>query len=144
MSSLEKDLLQRQFIRSTPRPLQTRSRIAFNSRFKKDYSPLHYKQYFDESRDLKTANGESFRVYVSGFNNQSPDIPLLLLLHGGGYSGLTWSLFTKYLTNLCLCKVAAIDLRGHGCTLTCNDHDLSIDTLCHDIGNVFKGKFILL
>lgn len=144
MSSLAKEVLQKQLNRSTPRPLSNKPRIAINSKYKKNYTPLSYKGYFTEARDLITENGDSFRVYLSGFNNPSVEVPILLLLHGGGYSALTWSLFTKELTELSVCKIAAIDLRGHGSTITSNDEDLSIDTLCNDVGNVFKGYILYI
>ena len=53
----------------------------------RDYSPLAWNAYFAESRDIHV-DGETFRVYESGSEG-----PLLLLLHGGGFSALTWSLF---------------------------------------------------
>lgn len=72
------------------------------------------------------------------------------MLHGGGYSALTWAEFTvgiiiinyikskiipisymfqKSLMTMVVCKVMAIDLRGHGDTQTSNEEDLSADTL---------------
>jgi protein phosphatase methylesterase 1 len=35
-------------------------------------------------------------------------------LHGGGYSGLSWSLFVREITEIIECQCIAIDLRGHG------------------------------
>lgn len=40
--------------------------------------------------------------------------PLLLLLHGGGHSALSWAVFTQAVTKLCTCQVLAFDMRGHG------------------------------
>jgi len=66
---------------------------------------------------------------------------LLLLLHGGGHSALTWSVFTKSVTGICHCQVLAIDLRGHGDTTTENDSDLSVDTLSKDVGDIVKEMY---
>jgi len=48
-------------------------------------------------------------VYRSGDQG-----PLLLLLHGGGHSALSWAVFTQAVTKLCTCQVLAFDMRGHG------------------------------
>uniref|UniRef100_A0A8B9KQS0 protein phosphatase methylesterase-1 n=1 Tax=Astyanax mexicanus TaxID=7994 RepID=A0A8B9KQS0_ASTMX len=50
-----------------------------------------------------------FRVYKSG-----QDGPLLVLLHGGGHSALSWAVFTAAMTSRVTCRVLAMDLRGHG------------------------------
>jgi len=39
---------------------------------------------------------------------------LVLLLHGGGYSALTWSLAAEQLYGMAECRIAAVDFRGHG------------------------------
>lgn len=72
-----------------------------------------------------------FRVYLSGYEG-----PVLLLLHGGGHSALSWSVFTKSINRICHCQVVAIDLRGHGDSKTENDLDLSADTLAKDVGKI--------
>lgn len=41
-----------------------------------------------EAQDI-TIDSNTFRVYLSGTEG-----PVLALLHGGGYSALTWALFT--------------------------------------------------
>lgn len=86
--------------------------------------------------------GDTFRVYLAGYkdaDNDSFNTPTLVLLHGGGYSALTWAVFTKEVRHLCRCNVLAIDLRGHGCTKTSDDEDLSAETLVKDVGAVIKG-----
>ena len=112
----------------------------------KDYSPLSWKDYFDTYQDIEIPEiSSTFRVYQSGFNDEKidgnktfkyQDKPLLVLLHGGGYSGLSWATFVKELRELVFVKVAAIDIRGHGSTKTNNDEDLSIETLARDVGLV--------
>lgn len=47
--------------------------------------------YFLEKKDIEIDRG-TFRVYFSKPPIQNG--PVLLLLHGGGFSALTWSLFT--------------------------------------------------
>lgn len=53
-----------------------------------DYSPVSWSKYWDKCEDIEISKGDIFRVYHKGTIG-----PLLLLLHGGGYSALTWSLF---------------------------------------------------
>lgn len=93
----------------------------------RDYSPVKWEPYFDESKDIAIGDN-SFHVYTKGTEG-----PTLVLLHGGGYSGLTWAEFTKSIMTMVVCKVVAIDLRGHGDTSTTNEDDLSVDTLAADV-----------
>lgn len=52
--------------------------------------------YFADKRDVKIDEQNVFRVYLSKAVEQN--CPLIVLLHGGGYSGLTWSHFTVFYT----------------------------------------------
>lgn len=106
----------------------------------KDYSPLCWQSYFDDIVEFIVPNSnDTFRVYVSSFDDADyANKPLLLLLHGGGYSGLSWAVFVKSLLETCHCKVAAIDLRGHGSSKTDDDEDLSIKTLSTDVGHIYQ------
>lgn len=81
-----------------------------------------------------------FRVYLNGFKGESNG-PCLVLIHGGGYSALTWSLFVRSLKEICDCRVVAIDLRGHGSTQTDDDYNLSLNRLVDDIYNVLVCLF---
>ncbi|XP_016104989.1 protein phosphatase methylesterase 1-like [Sinocyclocheilus grahami] len=59
---------------------------------KRDYSPVSWSEYFEMMDDVVIGSGETkdvFRVYKSG-----QDGPLLVLLHGGGHSALSWAVFT--------------------------------------------------
>ena len=47
--------------------------------------------------------------------------PVMLLLHGGGHSALSWAVFTHEIAALCDVHVVAFDFRGHGGTHTEND-----------------------
>lgn len=88
------------------------------------YTPLPWTNHFDGCNDIEVQSGVSFRVYHKGSVG-----PVVFLLHGGGHSAISWSLFTSSLTVSCECQVVAMDIRGHGCTMTDNDNDLSIETL---------------
>ncbi|KAJ8983892.1 hypothetical protein NQ317_000928 [Molorchus minor] len=92
-----------------------------------NFTPIKWSEYFDKEEKIETARGK-FHVYSKG--NEGP---ILLCLHGGGYSGLTWALFAVEISNLIHCQVVAVDGRGHGHTNTENDYDLSLDTLAKDI-----------
>ncbi|KAG2899092.1 hypothetical protein PC116_g16928 [Phytophthora cactorum] len=82
-------------------------------------------KYFDSKEDLELHNGDTFRVYRAG--SQGPHV---VLLHGGGYTSMTWCLVTAMLKKTC--TLHAFDLRGHGQTHTAQDDDLSIVTLVQD------------
>lgn len=97
------------------------------------YTPLPWNQYFDSCEDVKISEGNVFRVYRSGKTG-----PLLILLHGGGYNGLTWALFSVNIIQTVECQVAAIDMRSHGNSVTTDDNDLSAETLSNDIINIIK------
>ena len=57
----------------------------------------------------------------------------VLLLHGGGYSALTWSLLAKELGALADCALVAVDLRGHGETEV-------LDPICNCCNIVTLGR----
>ncbi|EEY62129.1 protein phosphatase methylesterase, putative [Phytophthora infestans T30-4] len=82
-------------------------------------------KYFDYKEDLALRNGDTFRLYRAG--TQGPHV---VLLHGGGYTSMTWCLVTAMLKETC--TLYAFDLRGHGQTNTTHDDDLSINTLVQD------------
>ncbi|KAG6622350.1 Protein phosphatase methylesterase [Phytophthora cinnamomi] len=89
-----------------------------------DYEGV-WAKYFDAKEDLVLPNADTFRVYRAG--SQGPHV---VLLHGGGYTSMTWCLVTAMLKETC--TVHAFDLRGHGQTHTTQDDDLSIETLVQD------------
>ncbi|KAM4546942.1 protein phosphatase methylesterase 1 isoform 2-T2 [Fundulus diaphanus] len=74
-----------------------------------------------------------FRVYCSGSSG-----PVLLLLHGGGHSALSWAVFTAVICSRISCRVVAMDLRAHGDTKVRNPEDLSADTMAKDVGKVVE------
>lgn len=103
---------------------------------KKDYSPLHWDKYFKSKQDVRTACGDTFRVYECGQEG-----PVLFFLHGGGFSALSWALLSAEVTALVKCRCIAVDLRGHGDTVTSDDTDLSAERMSSDVGEVVSTLF---
>ncbi|XP_068211561.1 protein phosphatase methylesterase 1 [Palaemon carinicauda] len=103
---------------------------------RRDYNPVSWNQYWDTCEAVKIDSDDVFQVYRRGTSG-----PLLLLLHGGGYSALTWSLFAESVSEMVECQVMAFDQRGHGDTRTVNDCDLSADTLVGDVGRVLEAVY---
>lgn len=52
-----------------------------------------WNENFDEKQDVVLDNEHTFRVYFSHRDKDNKK-PLIVLLHGGGYSALTWAHFT--------------------------------------------------
>ncbi|XP_038675125.1 protein phosphatase methylesterase 1 isoform X3 [Scyliorhinus canicula] len=103
---------------------------------KRDFSPVAWNHYFETMEDIEIANGaseDSFRIYKSG-----SDGPVLLLLHGGGHSALSWAVFTSMIISRVHCRVVAVDLRSHGDTKVKNSDDLSAETMSRDVGNIVE------
>ncbi|KAG7471285.1 hypothetical protein MATL_G00122640 [Megalops atlanticus] len=78
----------------------------------------------------------TFRIYSSGSYG-----PVLLLLHGGGHSALSWAVFTAVICTRINCRVVAVDLRGHGDTKVKNCEDLSAETMAKDVGKVVEALY---
>ncbi|XP_056267661.1 protein phosphatase methylesterase 1 isoform X2 [Pseudoliparis swirei] len=124
-----------------PRPpmaggFQSSSKMKMGPGRKRDFSPLSWSQYFEtmEYVEVENENGKDiFRVYCSGAHG-----PVLLLLHGGGHSALSWAVFTAVIFSRINCRVVAMDLRAHGDTKVKNPDDLSADTMAKDIGKVVE------
>ncbi|XP_055593523.1 protein phosphatase methylesterase 1 [Uranotaenia lowii] len=103
-----------------------------------DYNPVMWSDYFKEQQNVETAQGK-FRVYLS-----EPPVeagPVLVMLHGGGFSALTWALFSSEITKLIHCQCLAIDIRGHGDTSTDDEEDLSAPTLAKDVGDIIQSMY---
>ncbi|XP_072040987.1 protein phosphatase methylesterase 1-like [Amphiura filiformis] len=105
-------------------------------RRKRDFTPTPWQEYFETCEDVKVDECNIFRVYKSGHEG-----PVLLFLHGGGHSGLSWAVLSSIVSKLVKCRIVAIDLRGHGDTKTANEEDLSAETLSSDIGNVISSLY---
>ena len=69
-----------------------------------DYSPLSWRGYFDQMEDVVVGaadSSDSFRVYKAGTGG-----PVLVLLHGGGHSALSWAVCTVSHTHQILYHIA--------------------------------------
>ena len=80
-------------------------------RYVRDYAPLQWDNYFQRKIQIQTEEGDTFRVYESGEEG-----PVLVLLHGGGFSGLTWALMAKEVSSKVKCR------SGKFCNSFCLDH----------------------
>ncbi|XP_059613015.1 protein phosphatase methylesterase 1 [Phlebotomus argentipes] len=134
MSSLQKSIM-----KSRLPPIPSASKISKldGSRrgFQKNYSPKQWHEYFKE-REMVSVDENKFCVYRSAEPAQKG--PLIVLLHGGGFSALTWALFSTEITSMIHCQCLAMDLRGHGDTETTDDWDLSATTLATDVARVLS------
>uniref|UniRef100_A0A158R4K3 Protein phosphatase methylesterase 1 n=1 Tax=Syphacia muris TaxID=451379 RepID=A0A158R4K3_9BILA len=97
-----------------------------------DYSPLQWDTFFDSKKSIKIGD-DTFCVYLKGDSG-----PIFYLLHGGGYSGLTWACFTEILCKEVNCRVIAPDLRGHGETCCADEKDLSIERQVEDVVKIHE------
>lgn len=134
MSSLQKQLLTKGKLPPMPPVGTGDGRRAFGRR--RNYVPTSWNKYYETQEDVTISEGNIFRVYRIGNSG-----PLLVLLHGGGYSGLTWSLMAANIKTLVECQILAVDLRGHGNTITTDDEDLSANTMSNDVGSVLKTMY---
>ncbi|XP_059819918.1 protein phosphatase methylesterase 1 isoform X2 [Hypanus sabinus] len=119
--------------------LQTGSKMRMGPGRKRDFSPVPWNHYFETMEDIIVTRGtskDSFRIYKSG-----SDGPVLLLLHGGGHSALSWAVFSSMIISRVKCRVVAVDLRGHGDTKVVNSEDLSAETMSRDIGDIIDTLY---
>lgn len=122
-----------------PGGLQSGSKMKMGPGRKRDFTPLSWSQYFETMEDVEVENDNGkdiFRIYCSGAHG-----PVLLLLHGGGHSALSWAVFTAVICNRISCRVVAMDLRAHGDSNAKNSEDLSADTMAKDVGEVVKSLY---
>ncbi|XP_078171869.1 esterase/lipase/thioesterase family protein isoform X2 [Carex rostrata] len=99
------------------------------------YSPLDWQGFFDKEEDITIpGTNDVFHIYTAGSEG-----PVVLCLHGGGYSGLSFGLAASKIKEKA--RVVAMDLRGHGKSSSDNDLDLSIETLCNDVIALIKAMY---
>lgn len=118
---------------SSPLPSDTTASAAKRMQRNKprEYSVIPWSNYWDRYEDVVVEPSSTFRVYVKGSSG-----PAFFFLHGGGFSGLSWSLLSSILVKQIRCQCYAVDIRGHGDSHTPNDEDLSVDTLSNDIKHI--------
>lgn len=140
-------------------------RLGAKCQAQRDFNPIPWTDYFDEAHDVRVEPNSSFRVYLRNFRspyapernfgdkskpgdnegmtetdfNGYSQYPTLVMLHGGGYSGLTWAQFTSHIEKECLCRLIAIDLRSHGDTKTDDDDKMDCETLVDDVIQVIEA-----
>lgn len=92
-------------------PMESKSHGSKSAlqRNKRDYTVIPWTNYFDTCSDIVTENNNRFRVYIKGDSG-----PVFFFLHGGGFSGLSWSLLSSRLVSKLQCRCYSIDIRGHG------------------------------
>ena len=117
-----------------------------NSKRSRDYSALSWVKYFSYRSVIETNEGKNnFVVYtresqkIANAEMEKSKVPVILLLHGGGFSALTWSLLVANITTRVNCRAVAVDLRGHGDTVTDDDDDLSAESMAADVVDVIQG-----
>ena len=115
MSDLQRKLLGK----SIPRGLPPRPGLGSGARGgrsrggyggKRSYTGVSWRKYWRRKEIVQTEAG-NFCVYHGGSESSSVSV---CLLHGAGYSGLTWSVMAEHLATLADCRLLALDLRGHG------------------------------
>ncbi|XP_017840598.2 protein phosphatase methylesterase 1 [Drosophila busckii] len=135
--------LQRTILKSKLPPTIPGGRIGRADSFKKsrirDYKPCMWNEFFAEKEDIVVDEQRTFRIY----RTKKPEKPgpTLLLLHGGGYSALTWAHFCSEVTSMIHSQCLCIDLRGHGDSKVDDEDDLSADTLSKDIGDLLTKLY---
>ncbi|XP_012501026.1 PREDICTED: protein phosphatase methylesterase 1 [Propithecus coquereli] len=143
MSALEKSMHLGRLPSRPPLPgsggSQSGAKMRMGPGRKRDFSPVPWSQYFESMEDVEVENEtgkDTFRVYKSGSEG-----PVLLLLHGGGHSALSWAVFTAAIISRVQCRIVALDLRSHGETKVKNSEDLSAETMAKDVGNVVEAMY---
>lgn len=139
MSALQKSIMKNKLPPRIPRTSGVSKLAPFSGGRRKDYTPVSWKNYYEKYVDIDTEEGV-FRVYLSP-EPDHPQRPRIVALHGGGYSALSWSLFTEEITNMIHCQVVAIDVRGHGETKAKDSDDLSIETLVKDVEQILHKLY---
>uniref|UniRef100_A0A3Q1B3S4 Protein phosphatase methylesterase 1 n=1 Tax=Amphiprion ocellaris TaxID=80972 RepID=A0A3Q1B3S4_AMPOC len=118
---------------------QSSSKMKMGPGRKRDFSPLPWSQYFETMEDIEVENENGKDISLTAAPVRQEEIPhegligshgpVLLLLHGGGHSALSWAVFT----------VSVIIITSD--TKVKNPEDLSADTMAKDIGKVVEALY---
>lgn len=105
---------------------------------RKSHEPSNWWSYYRQCYHVKIRNGDALGLWTShsvadtdssDLPTSSEDLPFVLMLHGGGYSGLTWAPMIDELSRLVEAEYGSLDLRGHGESECGDEKDLSLDIL---------------
>uniref|UniRef100_A0A1I8IIP4 Protein phosphatase methylesterase 1 n=1 Tax=Macrostomum lignano TaxID=282301 RepID=A0A1I8IIP4_9PLAT len=99
--------------------------------------------YVKETRPEDAANAAHNDMPASPGGISAPPVqspPLVFLLHGGGFSGLSWAAMSASLVGKVVCRCVSFDIRGHGDKDDGrhNDMDFSLDALTNDAASVLN------
>mmetsp|Transcript_3293 Transcript_3293/g.11942 ORF Transcript_3293/g.11942 Transcript_3293/m.11942 type:complete len:420 (+) Transcript_3293:119-1378(+) len=126
---------------ASSRPVAVRGVAAADAKFKEPPPALAlppWDAYFERRYYVPLSSAVSgddqdvAQVYEVGSHG-----PLVVCVHGGGYSALSWALVARHLKSKEV-RVAAFDLRGHGGTRAADEADLSMERLAADMVSVFN------
>ena len=103
---------------------------------------MSWRKYWHAKKFVQTESGR-FCVYHGGSRDSKVS---LVLLHGAGYSGLTWSTLGENLASLADTRLLALDLRGHGETEISYEEgsqelDMSGERMARDVVEVLLGLY---
>ncbi len=103
---------------------------------------MSWRKYWHAKEFVKTESGR-FCVYHGGSRDSKASV---VLLHGAGYSGLTWSTLGENLASLADTRLLALDLRGHGETKVSDEEggqelDMSGERMARDVVEVLLGLY---
>ncbi|KAI9095242.1 protein phosphatase methylesterase 1 [Phlyctochytrium arcticum] len=116
-------------------------------------SPPSWSLHFDSSRQLPLPDRAGhFQLYQSHSKVEpakESDNVTFVLVHGAGYTGLTWATTAKLLVQHPGVSVLSYDARGHGLTKTENETDLALETQAADMVGIVQsavptGKLVLV
>uniref|UniRef100_A0A2I3G9Z1 Protein phosphatase methylesterase 1 n=1 Tax=Nomascus leucogenys TaxID=61853 RepID=A0A2I3G9Z1_NOMLE len=142
MSALEKSMHLGRLPSRPPLPgsggSQSGAKMRMGPGRKRDFSPVPWSQYFESMEDVEVENETGKDISFAKCGSEGP---VLLLLHGGGHSALSWAVFTAAIISRVQCRIVALDLRSHGETKVKNPEDLSAETMAKDVGNVVEAMY---
>uniref|UniRef100_A0A452U179 Protein phosphatase methylesterase 1 n=1 Tax=Ursus maritimus TaxID=29073 RepID=A0A452U179_URSMA len=135
MSALEKSMHLGRLPSRPPLPgsggSQSGAKMRMGPGRKRDFSPVSWSQYFESMEDVEVENETGKDISFAKFYKSGSEGPVLLLLHGGGHSALSWAVFTAAIISRVQCRIVALDLRGHA----------FFPSLCRDVGNVVEAMY---